>query len=278
MKLILRPIALRIIVILLSTASVLAQAPAQQQQPEFVKQGQQLMREGKPEEALALYRQTLQTSPNSVPANLAAGSVLDIMGKGEEAREYFTKAIDVADTPEHKAGARRAMAMSYAFEGNCDKTIEYEQQVFDFYGSVKNFFQQGEIADEAARVCLDSGDSDTSSKWYEIGHDTGLKEPDIKPARQEKAILDKGTIPEQAQFFPYLKGYVAFYAGDYKAALEGLNQANQNDPFIQCMIGQSYEKLGEKQKAVEHYRKASMAASHNPAAAYAVPFAKKKLS
>src|SRR5438105_2614033 len=86
MKLILRPIALGIIVILLSTASVLAQAPAQQQQPEFVKQGQQLMREGKPEEALALYRQTLQTSPNSVPANLAAGSVLDIMGKGEEAR------------------------------------------------------------------------------------------------------------------------------------------------------------------------------------------------
>jgi len=308
MKLILRPIALGIIVILLSTASVLAQAPAQQQQPEFVKQGQQLMRAGKPEEALALYRQTLQTSPDSVPANLAAGSVLDIMGKGEEARKYFTKAIDVADTPEHKAGARRAMAMSYAFEGNCAKTIEYEQQVFDFYGSVKNFFQQGEIADEAARVCLDSGDLNTASKWYEIGRDTGLKEPDIKPARQDlwnfrwehaqgriaarrgdqveaqrhaaaaKAILDKGTIPEQAQFFPYLRGYVAFYAGDYKAALEGLNQANQNDPFIQCMIGQSYEKLGEKQKALEYYRKASMAVSHNPAAAYAVPFAKKKLS
>ncbi len=44
------------------------------------------------------------------------------------------------------------------------------------------------------------------------------------------------------------------------------------------MIGQSYEKLSEKQKAVEYYRKASMAASHNPVAAYAVPFAKKKLS
>ncbi len=77
------------------------------------------MRDGKPEEALALYRQTLQTSPNSVPANIAAGSVLDLMGKGEEARKYFTKAIDVADTPEGKASAKRAMAMSYAFEGNC---------------------------------------------------------------------------------------------------------------------------------------------------------------
>jgi tetratricopeptide (TPR) repeat protein len=285
-----------------------AQAPAQQRQPEFVKQGQQLMREGKPEEALALYRRTLQTSPDSVPANIAAGSVLDIMGKGEEARKYFTKAIDVEDTPEHKAGASRAMAMSYAFEGNCAKTIEYEQQVFEFYGGVRKLFQQGEIANEAARVCLDSGDLDTASKWYEIGHDTGLKEPDIKPARQDlwnfrlehaqariaarrgnvadaqkhvaaaKAILDKGTIPEQSAFFPYLEGYVAFYVGDYKTALEQLQRANPNDPFIQCMIGQIYEKLGDKEKALEYYRKASTAVSHNPSAAYAIPLAKKKLS
>jgi tetratricopeptide (TPR) repeat protein len=110
--------------------------------------------DGKPEEALELYRQTLRTSPNSLPANIAAGSVLDLMGKGEEARKYFTKAIDVADTPEGKASVKRAMAMSYAFEGDCKKTVEYEQQVFDFYGSVKNFFQQGEIANEAARACI----------------------------------------------------------------------------------------------------------------------------
>ena len=41
------------------------------------------------------------------------------------------------------------------------------------------------------------------------------------------------------------------------------------------MMGQTYEKLGEKDKAVEYYRKASTAISHNPASAYAVPFAKK---
>jgi len=297
-----------LLIMLGSLTPLFAQAPAPQQQLEFVKQGQQLIRDGKPEEALALYRQTLQTSPNSVPANIAAGSVLDLMGKGEEARKYFTKAIDVADTPEGKASAKRAMAMSYAFEANCKKSVEYEQQVFDFYGSAMNFFQQGEIANEAARVCIDSGDLDAAYKWYQIGRDSGLKEPDIKPARQDlwnfrwehaqariaarrgdqaeaqkhvaaaKAILDKGTIPEQAPFFPYLKGYVAFYAGDYKAALEELKQANQNDPFIQCMMGQTYEKLGERDKAMGCYRKASTASSHNPAAAYAVPFAEKKLS
>jgi tetratricopeptide (TPR) repeat protein len=308
MKLHIGSIASTLLAILGSVAPLFAQAPAQQQQPEFVKQGQQLKRDGQTEEALALYRQALQTSPNSVPANIATGSVLDLMGKGEEARNYFTKAMDVADTPEGKASAMRAMAMSYAFEGNCNKTIEYEQQVFDFYGSLKNFFQQGEIADEAARVCIDSGDLDAAYKWYKLGHDTGLMEPDIKPARQDlwnfrwehaqariaarrgdqadaqkhvaaaKAIFDKGTIPEQSPFFPYLKGYVAFYAGDYKAALDELTKANQNDPFIQCLIGQSYERLGEKDKALDYYRKASTVVSHNTAAAYAVPFAKKKLS
>jgi tetratricopeptide (TPR) repeat protein len=292
-----------------SLAPLLAQTPStQQQQPEFIRQGQRLMREGKLDDALALYRKTLQTSPYSVPASIAAGSVLDLMGQGEEARKYFAKAIDVADTPEHKATAQRAMAMSYAFEGNCKKTVEYEQHVFDYYGSVKNFFQQGEIADEAARACIDSGDLDTAYQWYQVGHDTGLKEPEIKPTRQDlwefrwehaqariaarrgnqadaqkhvataKNILDKGTNPEQAQFLPYLQGYVAFYAGDYKTALEELLKANQNDPFIQCMIGQTHEKLGDKDKAIEFYHKASTAIAHNPPAAYAVPLAKKKIA
>jgi tetratricopeptide (TPR) repeat protein len=135
-----------------------------------------------------------------------------------------------------------------------------------------------------------------------------MKEPDIKPARQDlwefrwehaqaridarrgnqagalkhvaaaKNILDRGTNPEQAQFFPYLKGYVAFYGGDYKTALEELLLANQNDAFIQCMVGQTYEKLGDKDKALEYYRKASAAISHNPTAAYAVPFSKKRVA
>lgn len=288
-------------------APVGAQAPGPQP-PEFVKQGQQLILQGRPQEALALYRQILLTAPDSRVANIAAGTVLDLMGQGEEARTFFVKAIDVADTPEAKAAAQRAMAMSYAFEGNCDKTVGYEQQVLAFYVSVKNFYQQGEIADEAARVCIDAGDFDAAYKWYKIGHDAGLQERDIKPARRDlwefrwehaqaridarrgkqaeaqqhvaaaKTILDGGTIPEQAPFFPYLQGYVAFYAGDYKAALEELQHANPNDPFIQCMIGQTYEKLGYKDPALEYYRRTVTTIAHNPAAAYAVPFARKKVS
>jgi len=57
-----------------------------------------------------------------------------------------------------------------------------------------------------------------------------------------------------------------------------LQKANQDDPFIQCLIAQTYERLGEKDKALEFYRKASTTTARNPAGAYARPFAKKKLS
>jgi tetratricopeptide (TPR) repeat protein len=306
-----------LIIFLVSGTVLSAQAPSGQEQPEFVKQGQSLLREGRLEEALALYRKTLQETPDSQAANNAAGIALDLMGKGSEARKYFAKAIEVAKTPENKVMAQRAIAMSYAFEGNCNKTVEYEQMVFDYYVSVKNFFQQGEIADEAARVCIDSDDLnnrypaedlETAYHWYQTGHEAGMKEPDIKPDRRDlwefrwehaqariaarrgnkleaekhvsaaKAILDKGTNPQQTQFFPYLVGYVSFHGKDYKTALEELQKANQNDPFIQCLIAQTYEKLGDKGKAQEFYRKAANATAHNPPAAYARPFARKKLS
>src|SRR5713101_5548246 len=284
-------------IILLSAGIALAQAPGGQEQPEFIRHGQALLREGKLEEALAHYRKVLQTMPDSVPANTATGAVLDLTEQGSEARKYFAKAIEVAPTPQSKANAQRAMAMSYAFQGDCKKAGEYEQLVINYYASTKDFFQQGEIANEAGSVCIDSGDLDAATKWYQTGHELGLREPDIKPDRVDlwefrwqhaqariaarrgndaeaqkhvvaaKAALDKGANPQQAQFFPYLVGYVAFYRGDYKTALEELQKANPNDPFIQCLIAQSYEKLGDKEKAQEFYRKASTTTAHNPPAA-----------
>jgi len=242
-------------------------------------------------------------------------SQLDLEGKGADAREIFQKAIDSAATPAAKANAQRAMAMSWAFEGNCAKTGEYEQMVIGYWVTTENeqphnaFYQEGEMADEAARVCIDSGDLDAAIEWYSKGHALGLKEPDISEDRKAlweyrwehaeariaarrgdraaaerhvaaaKAALDgmKELRQQQESFFPYLTGYVAFFLGEYQKALAELQRADQADPFIQCLLGQTYEKLGDKDQAMECYRKASSTRAHNPPAAYARPFARKKL-
>jgi tetratricopeptide (TPR) repeat protein len=83
---------------------------------------------------------------------------------------------------------------------------------------------------------------------------------------------------QQAVFFPYLTGYVAFYGGDYKTALADFLKANQSDPFIQVLTAQTYEKLGDNAKALELYRKAAATTGHNPPAAFARPFAARKLA
>ena len=266
------------------------------------------MRDGKQEEALALYRQALAASPNSFAANTQTGVLLDLMGQYAEARKLFAKAIDAAPTPANKGQALRSMAMSYAFESNCKEAAKYESQLYEMNLAAKDFYNAGEIANELARVCIESGDFDTAQKWYQTGHDVGLREPGLKPDRADlwefrwehaqarlaarrgkkeeaqkhtaaaKAILDKGTNPDQARFFPYLTGYVAFYAADFKTALAELQKADQRDPFILCLIAQTYEKTGDQPQALEYYRKILASNGHNPPAAYARPLAKKKLS
>ena len=67
-----------------------------------------------------------------------------------------------AATPAAKANAQRAMAMSYAFDGDCKNTGKYEQMVIDYWMTQEKeqpanaFYQEGEMANEAARVCIDA--------------------------------------------------------------------------------------------------------------------------
>lgn len=245
--------------------------------------------------------------PDPAADLLKQGVGLDLAGQYAEARKAFAKAIEVAATPRAKTQAMRSMAMSYAFENNCKEAAKYETPLYEQYLGAKDFFSAGEIATELARVCLEAGDLDTAAKWYQTGHDTGLRQPDITPDRKDlwefrwehaqarlaarrgdkteaqkhvdaaKIVLDKGTNPNQKSFFPYLTGYVAFYAGDYKSALTELQQANQDDPFILSLIAQSYEKIGDDAQAKSYYQKILTFTMHNPVNAFARPLAKRKL-
>lgn len=177
------------------------------------------------------------------------------------------------------------------------------------------FYQQGEMANEAARVCIDAGDLRTAEKYYRKGSELGLREPaprthpknlwdfrlehalarlasrrgDKAGAQQHVAAArkaldsDSAMAAQQERYFPYLVGYVALYAGDLKSAEAEFSKAlaiqgNQRDPFMHTLLGMTYEKQGQAEKAKEYYQKAyDLATAHNPPAAFARPFARKKL-
>ena len=284
-----------------------AAAPSGEAQT-LVKQGQKLNNEGKQDEALKLYRQALEKSPNSYEAHLESGVALDLKGDYAAAREHIKKAIAVAPA-DQKNRALRVMAFSYAFEGNSGEAEKYEKQVFDALLAKPDFEAAAGVANELARIKLESGDIDGAAKWYKTGYDTAMRKPDMKdsdknlwafrwahaqarmaarrgqtrprPQKQvaaAKAALEKANNPDQAPFFPYLTGYVAFYGGDYKTAITDLERASQEDPFILVLLAQSYEKAGDAARAREYYGKVMANNGHGPTNAFARPLARKKLA
>jgi tetratricopeptide (TPR) repeat protein len=291
-----------------AAAQTAGNAPQEKTEPtELVKQGLKLNSEGKQDEALALYRQALQLSPDLYQAHLAAGMALDLKGDYKQARQHLAKAIEVAPA-DGKERALRTMAISYTFECNVPEANKYEQQAFERSMSKQDFTGAGEVADELARIDLECGDLDAAQNWYKTGYDTALRKPAITDAEKSlwlfrwqnaqariaarrghqgqaqqhvtaaKAALDKANNPDQLRFYPYLTGYVALYSGDYKQAIADLQQADQRDPFILSLLAQAYEKSGDLSQAMEFYRKVLKSNAHNPTTAFARPLAKKKVA
>lgn len=287
--------------------SVAAQQPAPSPN-DPINEGQQKLRQGQPAEALAIFKKVIAQTPDSYQAHNQAGVALDLLGQYDEARTHFGKAIASAPDAEAKARAMRNMAMSYAFARDCDGAVKYQAPVVEDALKEGKATDAASVANELARACLESGNADRASEWYKKGYDAALKQQGLTDAQKDlwnfrwehaqariaarrgdaagaqqhvaaaKAILDKGTNPDQAPFLPYLTGYVAFYAGDYKTAAADFAKANQDDPFNTCMLAQSYEKLGDAAKAADYYKKVLTSGAHNPANAYARPVAMKKAS
>jgi Flp pilus assembly protein TadD len=213
------------------------------------------------------------------------------------------------------------MAMSYAFDGDCANTVKYEEMVIGYWVTREQaepqnaFYQEGEMANEGARVCIDAGDLSTAERMYRRGSELGLKEPEpkthpqslwdfrlahalgrIAARRGDKAeaqrqiaaarkILDgdSAMAAQQERFFPYLVGYVALYTDDLATAETELAKAvslrgNERDPFLRCLLAMTYEKMGRQEEARAAYGQAyDLAMAHNPPAAFTRPFARKKL-
>jgi tetratricopeptide (TPR) repeat protein len=274
---------------------------------ELVKQGEKLGTEGKTDEALALYQRAAELDPNYYLAQLYMGVTLDLQGKYEEARRHLAKAIEFA-SQQQTVQALRVMAVSYAFERNTAKVAEYEQRAFDLQDKWKQYADAAGTADELARIYLEFGEYDKAWQWYQTGHLTAMKIPDLTPAQKDlwqfrleaaqariaarrgqieaakqhlaacKTLIDKANNPDQAQFYPYLAGYVALYSGDYGAAIKNLQLSFQNDPFLLSLLAEAYDKLGDKAHARDCYERIMKIYTHNPSNAFARPIARAKLA
>lgn len=271
--------------------------------------------------ASLLAQEQQQRQPSPTQLAMREATRLDPQGRHAESRAIFQRLIDSASTPRELASARRAMARSFGFDRNCGEAMRYELMVIDYWKTREAeepqnaFYQQGEMANEGARICIDAGALDSAEKYYKLGSELGLKEPEpkthpkslwdyrlahamgrIEARRGNKAealrhvalarqALDSDTAMarQQERFFPYLEGYVALYTDDIATAEAKFKQmlamrGNDRDPFMHALLGMTYEKQGRMAEARDMYTKAyDLSDGHNPPAAFARPFAREKL-
>ena len=279
--------------------------PEQKQAFDIIKKGRELQSQGKLDEALETFKKAMAVAPDFYGVHVALGSVLDLQGDYEDARHHWQRAIEVANA-DQKTSALRQTAISYAFDRNGKEAEKYERQAIQLQLTDKKYTDAAATLNELARIELECGDYDKAYDAYKEGYNTADKtvtkpeDKDLWAFRWEhaqaridarrgdkdgaqkhmsaaKAIFDKGTFTGQAQFVPYLIGYVAFYGGDYKTALDELQKSDQRDAFILALIAQTYEKLNDKVQAKEYWTKVLGFYSHNPTNAFARPLAKKAM-
>jgi tetratricopeptide (TPR) repeat protein len=244
---------------------------------------------------------------------------LDTEGKHQESRAIFQALIDNAPDAAARAQVQRRMAMSYGYDFNCAKAIEFEEMVIAYWVTRRAaepqnaHYQEGEMANEAARVCIDVGALDEAERMYRRGSDLGNMEPEPRThprslwdyrlahaqariaARRGNAADAQRHIAEarraldsdpkmaeaQEQYFPYLVGYVALYTNDLATAERELTKSMQlmdNDPFQVVLMGILHEKKGDQAKARELFEKAfEMSDGSNPPNVHSRAFTRRKL-
>jgi tetratricopeptide (TPR) repeat protein len=201
------------------------------------------------------------------------------------------------------------MAVSHAFEGNAAEAAKYYQQAFDRQVKAGSPGGAAGTANALGRVYLESGDPANAEKWYRTGYETSKKidklvpeEADLwemrwqhaqgriaarrkqfDPARRHvdevRAIVARGNLDEgQRTNAPHLAGYVAFYQGNYDAAIAELSKADQTDPFILGLLAQAHEQKGDVTKARELYAGILEMPGHSLQVAFARPLAQRRLA
>jgi len=298
-------------VIALLVAATLAQA-APPQTPaddpaDIVKQAKRLVAEGSHDEALTLYEKAIGAQPSLFEAHLGAGLVLDLKLQFTDARAHLSKALELAPD-EAKVQVLNALAVSYAFEGHAKEAASFYQKVFDGEMAESNFGAAAGTANALGRVYLETGDLANARRWYQTGYESARRQSDatteqlaiwefrwlhaqgrisaragqLEDARNQvtaaRALLDRTpALKDETASWYYLAGYVELYAKNYAKAIELLQSADQEDPFILSLLARAHEGAGDAEQARETWTQVLEANGHSLQNAFARPMAMQRV-
>jgi len=263
------------------------------------------------EKARAAFRRADEIGPPSPRVRAFLANEDLVQGNYEKARQTFLAVEKSLTKGAAPFTVRYGLAFSYLYEGKVDPAIDALQTYLAEYrdSGATQGFPEVFIWNSIARVNLENGRLDAAMKAYEKGYESvpGSGLPDdqkqvwlgrlqhgkcrvlAKMGKHEEAWSEAQKIQKMIaeggeaakQYLPawhYLAGYLKLEAGDYKAAVEELKQADPQNPFHQLLLARASEKVGAREEARKAYQTILDSKQNNLERALAYPEAKKKLA
>ena len=262
---------------------------------------------GEVDTGIAQYRKALDLDPDLFEAHFGLGLALDLQLSFKEARKHLSKALEIAPD-DSTVQVLNALAVSYAFEGDAREAATFYEQVFDRHTNDENFGAAAATANALGRVFLETGDVDDARRWYETGYETARRQPDTPASqlplwefrwvhaqgriaaragrfdearahvRAARALVERhATLKGDWPTWHYLAGYVELHARQYGRAIDELQMADGEDPFVLALLAQAYEGAGNAARARETWTAVLKHTGHSLQNAFARPRALRAL-
>ncbi len=276
--------------------------------------GQLNMNTGKIDAAIPYFEKAIKLDGSLARAYSFLGNCYLLKDNFTKARELYQTAITKISAEASPFQPFFGLTFAYLYEGKPDPALENEKEFLARY--IRNGSTTGPqgfppvwIYNNMARINLEFGRSDEALKLYEEGYKSvpgssidstqkqiwygrtlhgqartlakmGKHEEAWKIAEQIKQMIETGGKEgeEYWEAYHYLAGYIKFESGDYKAAAEHLEQADQNDPFHKLLLARTSLKLGDKAYALQTYQEIVKTNFSNMERALAYPEAKKMVA
>jgi tetratricopeptide (TPR) repeat protein len=245
-----------------------------------------LMKTGRFDESIAQYRKALSIDPHFTNSYYAIAGDLMYQGKHPQALAEAQKLAKAARNDGDRRLVFFTKALIYADQGKTDQAITEMEKQYGFDSKLEDPAQMAQDVDGIGIVLLELGKPDQAQKRFQqaldiqansnlsseakqdarLGHHynlgrVALAKNDLATAKAEAEEYLKGAEEKENDFrirqAHLLAGMIATKEGNFDQAINELEKANQQDPYVIYQIAVAYAGKGDQAKAKETYKQAA---------------------
>jgi tetratricopeptide (TPR) repeat protein len=245
-----------------------------------------LMKMGRFDESIAMYRKALATDQNFSPSRIGVATNMMYQGNHDGSRVETGKLYQVARNDGDRRASFFTTAVVYADEGKFDRALQELRKEYAVAEKINDAAAMAGDVTAMGDVLLEAGKPEEARKRYEQALDlqersdlssevkedarlvhhynlgrVGAQSGDLAAARLHSDAFMNGAVAKkndgEVRLAHELAGTIALQDKKFDQAITELTQGNQQDAYTLYRLGLAYQGKGDGAKAGEFFKRAA---------------------